>query len=98
MPEAPSQPGIAQPGIGVDMDTNDVVMPAKVAFRKSRSEMTPEELQTRRAYDAQKARESRAHRRAEKDAQQAQTQPQSAEEPPAALGMLWGVGAIGERC
>lgn len=78
------------------MDTNDVVMPAKVAFRKSRSEMTPEELQTRRAYDAQKARESRAHRRAEKDAQQAQTQP--AGELPAALGMLWGVGAIGEPC
>jgi hypothetical protein len=77
------------------MDTNDVVT-AKVAFRKSRSEMTPEELQTRRAYDAQKARESRAHRQAQHDAQQAQTQP--AGELPAALGMLWGVGAIGERC
>src|SRR5579859_2451481 len=81
----------------MDTNTNDVVT-AKVAFRKSRSEMTPEELHTRRAYDAQKARESRAHRRAEKDAQQAQTQPQSAGELPAAFGMLWGVGAIGERC
>lgn len=91
--------GVAQPGIGVDMDTNtNDVVAAKVAFRKSRSEMTPEELHTRRAYDAQKARESRAHRRAEKDAQQARTQPESAGELPAALGMLWGVGAIGERC